>query len=233
LKETTTAKPVVNGSRSDRAAAGNKGNGDGVTSLPVQSLTARGKRTRSVLVQAARDVFEEVGFREARVAQITLRAGAAYGSFYTYFESKEDIFREVLKQVTGEMFEASAVSGTPTSSPWSRLEAANRRYLQAYARNARIMGVIEEVAPYDSYSQELLNGMRALFQARIEHGVRHQQKEGRLDPDLDPRLVARILGGMIEQVARASFIHGEPYDENVVVHTVTTLWSNAIGSLPE
>jgi hypothetical protein len=105
--------------------------------------------------------------------------------------------------------------------------------LQAYARNARIMGVIEEVAPYDSYSQELLKGMRALFQARIEHGVRHQQKEGRLDPDLDPRLVARILGGMIEQVARASFIHGEPYDENVVVHTVTTLWSNAIGSLPE
>ncbi|MEE2031260.1 TetR/AcrR family transcriptional regulator [Rhodococcus chondri] len=215
------------------AASGSKGNGDGTTPVPVQSLSARGKRTRAALIQAARDAFEEVGLNEARVADITRRAEVSYGSFYTYFESKEEIFREVVKQVTGEMFEASAVGDAAGSSPRDRLAAANRRYLQAYERNARIMGLIEEVAPYDSYSQELLKGIRGLFLGRIENGVRHQQKDGRLDPDLDPRVVARILGGMIEQVARLSFIQGEPYDEDVVVHTLTTLWSNAVGSVPD
>lgn len=216
------------------APAGTKSNGAAPKAVgSVQSLSARGKRTRAALVQAGRDVFEEVGLNEARVADITRRAEVAYGSFYTYFESKEELFREVLKQVTGEMFEASAVGGDAGSSPRARLEAANRRYLQAYSRNARIMGVIEEVAPYDSYTQELLRGIRALFRGRIEHGVRHQQKEGRLDPDLDPHVVAQILGGMIEQVARGSFLQGESYDEDVAVHTVTTLWSNAVGTLAD
>lgn len=203
------------------------------TPAPVQSLSVRGKRTRAVLIEAAREAFEEVGLNEARVADITRRAEVSYGSFYTYFESKEEIFREVVKQVTGEMFEASAVGETSGSTPRERLEAANRRYLQAYARNARIMGLIEEVAPYDSYSNELLKGIRNLFLGRIEQGIRHQQKSGRLDPDLDYRVVARILGGMIEQVARASFLQGEPYDEDVTVHTLTTLWSNAVGTVPD
>ncbi|WP_280476648.1 TetR/AcrR family transcriptional regulator [Nocardia farcinica] len=209
-----------------------KRNGTG-TPAPVQSLSVRRKRTRAALIEAAREAFEEVGLNEARVADITRRAEVSYGSFYTYFESKEEIFREVVKQVTGEMFEASAVGDTSGSTPRERLEAANRRYLQAYARNARIMGLIEEVAPYDSYSNELLKGIRNLFLGRIEQGIRHQQKSGRLDPDLDYRVAARILGGMIEQVARASFLQGEPYDEDVTVHTLTTLWSNAVGTVPD
>ena len=197
----------------------------------ANQLSARGKRTRTTLINAARDVFEAAGFSEARVADIAQRAQVAYGSFYTYFESKEEIFREVLKQVTGEMFDASAVAHDAAATPLARLEFANRRYLQAYARNARIMAVIEEVAPYDNYSHELLGAIRRLFLRRIELGVVHQQKVGRLDGTLDPNMVARALGGMIEQTARGAFLHGEPYDEESAVHVLTTLWSNAVGDL--
>ena len=202
----------------------------GASTLTGQ-LSARGKRTKSALVAAAREVFEEVGFSEARIADIAQRARLSYGSFYTYFESKEEIFRDVLKQVTGEMFEATAVTDEAAASPRARLEFANRRYLQAYARNARIMAVIEEFAPYDSYSRELLNGIRSLFYRRIELGVLHQQKVGLLDPELDHLVVARALGGMVEQIARSAFHLGEPYDEDQAVHVLTTLWSNAVGNL--
>lgn len=58
--------------------------------------TARGRRTRDKLLQAAEFEFGEKGFHEASVSGITHRAGAALGSFYNYFESKEEIFRALV-----------------------------------------------------------------------------------------------------------------------------------------
>src|SRR5262249_21385709 len=68
--------------------------------------TARGRRTRATLIMAAREVFEADGFRDAKIADIAAGARISYGSFYTYFESKEQIFREVVNEVAGEIFVA-------------------------------------------------------------------------------------------------------------------------------
>ena len=55
----------------------------------------KGERTRARLIDAAREVFERDGFLTARIADIARTAGLSQGSFYHYFESKEQIFREV------------------------------------------------------------------------------------------------------------------------------------------
>ena len=49
---------------------------------------ARG-RALARLVEAAKEVFEECGLPDARISDITARAGVSYGSFYHYFDSKE------------------------------------------------------------------------------------------------------------------------------------------------
>jgi len=58
--------------------------------------TARGRKTREKLLQAAEKEFGEKGFHEAAINGITTRAGVALGSFYTYFDSKEAIFRDLV-----------------------------------------------------------------------------------------------------------------------------------------
>src|SRR4051794_2983245 len=63
---------------------------------PERPLTPRGRRTRSALVSAARAVFERDGFVGARVTDIAAHAGVAHGTFYTYFDSKEAVFRDVI-----------------------------------------------------------------------------------------------------------------------------------------
>src|SRR4051794_4773888 len=55
----------------------------------------KGAQTRVRLVEAAKAVFEETGFLEARISDIAQQAGLSHGSFYHYFDSKEQIFREV------------------------------------------------------------------------------------------------------------------------------------------
>ena len=71
-----------------------------VSSSHKAPKTARGKRTRNKLLEAAEIEFGEKGFHEAGISGITYRAGVALGTVYTYFESKEEIFRALVRYMS-------------------------------------------------------------------------------------------------------------------------------------
>jgi AcrR family transcriptional regulator len=191
------------------------------TAMVGQPSTARGRRTRGALVQAACEVFEEQGFAEVKISDIPSRAGVSYGAFYTYFDSKEAIFREVVNATTGEMFQASRSGVGEDGSPVDRIREATS--------NAGIMRVIEQVAPGNAYFRTLLSDIRALFVQRIAGGIKRLQDEGLADADLDTQVAATALGGMVENFARQWFLFGETYDEGLVLETLTRLWAKGIG----
>lgn len=65
--------------------------------------TARGQRTLRAILDAAAEEFGERGFHEAGIARIAQRAGVAIGSFYTYFESKEAVFRALVADMSRQV----------------------------------------------------------------------------------------------------------------------------------
>lgn len=67
--------------------------------IPRQPSTARGEATRRRLLEAAEIEFGEKGFHNASVAGITQAAGVGLGTFYLYFQTKEDIFRELVRHM--------------------------------------------------------------------------------------------------------------------------------------
>lgn len=191
--------------------------------------TARGKRTRESLVRAARVVFEKHGFLDARVADIADEADVAHGTFYTYFDSKETIFREVANTLVEEMFAASRVGEDVPPDPVSRIKAANRRYLRAYAKNARILAILEQVATFNDYFRQLTRDIRKVFVDRASLGITRLQQQELADPTLDAATAASALGGMVEHFAHVWLALGEPFDEEVAVATLTRLWAQGIG----
>jgi AcrR family transcriptional regulator len=62
--------------------------------------TARGIKTRNKLLEAAEVEFGEKGFHAAAISGITHRAGVALGTFYTYFESKDEIFQALVTHMS-------------------------------------------------------------------------------------------------------------------------------------
>jgi len=53
--------------------------------------------TRQRIVEAARALFWEKGYTATGLAELLQRAGANSGSFYHFFESKDDVLRTVLE----------------------------------------------------------------------------------------------------------------------------------------
>jgi AcrR family transcriptional regulator len=55
-------------------------------------MQRRAQDTRSALLQAARQIFTDVGYTEANVAEVVARAGSSVGSMYHHFGGKADLF---------------------------------------------------------------------------------------------------------------------------------------------
>ncbi|WP_232665013.1 TetR/AcrR family transcriptional regulator [Pseudonocardia sp. TRM90224] len=73
---------------------------------------SRTAETRRVILDAARDVFAEVGFADASVARVVEKAGSSVGSLYHHFGGKAELFLALYEEWQGsqEHRAASAVA---------------------------------------------------------------------------------------------------------------------------
>lgn len=65
--------------------------------------TDRGRKTLRAILDAAAIEFGEQGFHETSISGITRRAGVALGSFYTYFDSKDAVFRALVRDMSDQV----------------------------------------------------------------------------------------------------------------------------------
>ena len=160
--------------------------------MATDRLTPRGLRTRAALVQAGREVFEELGYAEASTDAVSTRAGVSHGTFYTYFDGKESLLREVVDAVVREIYTSMRVGDSvPEDQPYRRIEAANRLFLQAVTRNARILRVLDGVADTREDFRHLRVQLRESFLARGMEGLH------RLDEDAAVDVLTRLWAGAI------------------------------------
>ncbi len=200
----------------------------------------KGAETRARLLEAAKEVFETTGFLDARISDIAKQAGLSHGSFYHYFDSKEQVFREVAEAQeealtapvpTSPTGDPASPAGDPAElSEFGRLLRANRLYLERYRDNGRIMGVIEEVSRYDPHVSEARMKRQKHFADRAERSIRRSQAAGTADQTLDPEIAAVALGSMVARFAELWLIeHWADYDLDTAAEQLTHLWANAIG----
>jgi AcrR family transcriptional regulator len=185
------------------------------------------------LVGAAKEVFEKDGFLDARISDIAERAGLSHGSFYHYFESKEEVFREVAAKVDERLSAPlNNVILDPSSSaaPYERIHEAIRLHLEAYRDEARIMGVIEQVWRFDAQFNAIRAERHRRYTAQIADSIRRLQRHGLADRRLNPVVAADGLGAMTYRFPEMWFVQGFlhcDFDEGV--DQLTLLFTNALG----
>jgi len=193
---------------------------------PGGPRSRKGEQTRARLLTAAKVVFERSGFLDARVSDIAEEAGLSHGSFYHYFDSKEEVFREVVDEVEEKL---SAPLGSVILDPGSRatprerISLAIRRHMEAYREEARIMGVIEMVSRYDSQVQESRTRRQESYRTLVAASIRQLQHHGLVDPELDPDIASAVLGSMTSRFPEAWLV------ENRGVDQLVRMFTNAMG----
>lgn len=139
---------------------------------PKAPRTERGRRTLRSLLDAAAAEFGEKGFHTASISGITTRAGAALGSFYTYFDSKDAIFRALVRDMSGRVkaHVAPALQGATDELVAER--EALRAFLEFAREHKEIYRIIDEAEFVDADSYRLHYETTALrIRERLEAGA--------------------------------------------------------------
>lgn len=96
------------------------------------------------LLDAAAVEFGENGFHEASITGITRRAGTALGSFYTYFDSKDEIFRALVDDLSGKVREAAREALREPLPALETEQAALAAFLRFAREHKEIYRIIDE-----------------------------------------------------------------------------------------
>ena len=128
--------------------------------------TERGRRTQRAILDAAAAEFGERGFHDSSIVSITIRAGVALGSFYTYFESKEALFKALVADMSGRVRDHVApVLGSHAGGAIEAEGMALEAFLDFARSHKEIYRIIDEaefVAPEDWRAHYLNTAARIL-----------------------------------------------------------------------
>lgn len=106
--------------------------------------TARGERTLRKILDAARGEFGERGFSDSSIVAITQRAGVALGTFYTYFDSKEEVFRALVKDMSAQVRDHVAPAFTDATDAIDGERRALESFLTFARKHRDVYRIIDE-----------------------------------------------------------------------------------------
>ena len=197
------------------------------TETPEPQRWTRRKQARpGEILDAALKVFAEKGFAAARMEDIARRAGVTKGTIYLYFPSKEDVFKQLVREAVGSTL-------TTVTADVATYEGSARFLLRMVltAMGSILIDsdkvvlpkiVIAESANFpwlaEFYRFEVIERGLGLMSSLIQRGI----DRGEFRP-LPPEHVARLFVApmLLSAIWRATFSHLDPvpYDHKALLAT--------------
>jgi AcrR family transcriptional regulator len=176
-----------------------------VTNVEGRPLSRRGLDTRRRLLDAAEQVFGELGYHDASVVKIAELAGVAAGTFYLYFEEKKAVFDELVRdlnrRIRRAMKEASEHGATRLEQELLGFEAFFA-FTREHPALYRIIRQAEFVSP------EMLRYHYERLSSGYVDALRAAAASGEIDA-LDPEVAAFALMGIGEMVGMRWILWGD------------------------
>ncbi len=203
------------------------------TAEPKSKREQQKEAKRTALIEAALRVFSRVGFAAAKMDDVADEAGVSKGTVYLYFESKEQLFEEVVKVTMVPLLDEGVASLVePDKSATDRLKQHLKffysKILDSDRRN--IMRLIMAEGPNfphlaEFYHANVLSRGQALIQAIIEDGVARGEFRAMPKHGLMQNVVA---GAIVAGTWKLVFDQFQPLDLDAYFETHIDLILNGL-----
>jgi len=186
--------------------------------------TARGRRTQAAILDAAEAEFGEKGFHDASISGITRRAGVALGSFYTYFDSKDAVFRALVRHMSDRVRDHVAPAIRAAAPGIAAERAGLCGFIDFVREHKDIYRIIDEAEFVDPESFRLHYAVTA---ERIARRLEAAAVEGALVPHVS-EIHAWALMGMNVFLGLRYGVWNEDVAPDAVADTIADMLANGI-----
>jgi TetR/AcrR family fatty acid metabolism transcriptional regulator len=202
--------------------------------VPVRSLTsvrpAAGDK-REAILRAAITVFASNGYFNSKVADIAREAGVADGTVYLYFKSKEDILHSVFdRSVDAAIAEAKKIVET-ISDPKEKLRRIALLHLERLGGDRDLAIVFQvELRGSTKFMEEFSAAGFAEYLMLIRTTFEEGQQAGVFRPDLNAKIVAKILFGALDEMATNWILSKRRYKLASMADQVLDIFLNGVNA---
>jgi len=148
--------------------------------------------------------FAEHGYHTTSVAEIVEGIGVGKGVFYWYFDSKEALLRQILKDAQTDLRRRQQAAIGDEADPLARIERGIRESLAWSAEHRDLITLVQFAETEPRFAEALARGEEIAVADTVRH-LKDAIVEGRI-PDRDPEVLAVAVLGVIGKLAR-TFVH--------------------------
>jgi TetR/AcrR family fatty acid metabolism transcriptional regulator len=175
------------------------------------AASERGGDKRERILAAAERVFARRGFFASRVSEIAKDAGVADGTIYLYFKSKDDLLISLFENRMKQVNEALRTAIANEKTTHGRLRAFIKTYLQLIHDEPAATEVLTiELRQSNKFMKEYENAEFADFLRMLGGLIAKGQEAGELDDDVPAHIAARMIFGMLDELALAWVLAKQP-----------------------
>jgi TetR/AcrR family transcriptional regulator, fatty acid metabolism regulator protein len=177
---------------------------------------------RARILEAARTILAAKRYDDVPVSEIVEAAGVAKGTFYLYFPSKADLIAAVAEGMQQEVQKAIFSVMNDDQPIIEVIEAVIWAVYRTLQQHRDLIHVIEmdlllggKDRHMTAHNQQVIGTTAMLERAR---------NRGEIDPDLDPRITAELVSGVMMPLAQAMmFGQAEASPERYIAETIAFL----------
>ena len=169
---------------------------------------ARVERRRRRVAEAALHLFAARGYNTTSVEEIVARAKSSKSTFYEFFKSKEDCFRDVLAQEGGALIQEVLADAASGHDHHERLRLGITRFVHScFERSSVARLLIVEAVGLSAAVDEVRHELESRFANAVAEEVRHAMVHDPFYADKDPQVFGRAVVGAVSDAVGYFLTH--------------------------
>lgn len=204
----------------------------------VRTILDRETRRQQIL-RAATSVFARKGYRNTSVSDIIEAAGIARGTFYLYFQSKEEIFLALIdlwfEEVTRRLDEETdpeACLGTDQDFDQYRCRDLREWFEFFHKRRELAQVVFREAEAIDDRFEERTEQLLARINTKRAERIRQLQEAGYWRADVDVQFLNTCLNALFRELVLRYILPYETPDFDWLVKQINEFIQFGVASRP-
>jgi TetR/AcrR family fatty acid metabolism transcriptional regulator len=195
----------------------------------LNSTRPAGGDKRNAILRAAITVFAHNGYFNSKVADIAREAGIADGTVYLYFKSKEEILHSIFDRSVDEAVAEAKKLIESTSDAREKLRRIAMLHLERLGADRDLAVVFQvELRGSTKFMEEFSKAGFAEYLALIRSTFEEGQQAGVFRPELNAKVVAKILFGALDEMATNWILSKRRYKLAPMADQVLDIFLNGV-----
>jgi TetR/AcrR family transcriptional regulator, fatty acid metabolism regulator protein len=186
---------------------------------------------RDALLRAAIETFAARGFFNAQVADVARTAGVAAGTVYLYFRGKDDLLISIFEKTMKEAIAAGRESIARHTDPLAQLRTIARLHLDRMSRDRDLAVVFQvELRQSTKFMERFSATHLREYLGIIRDVIARGQTMGIFRKTLNPTLAAKLLFGMLDEMATNWILSRRKYSLIADADAIVDLFVRGVGT---